>query len=137
MQVLSTLPALASLTVGGKPIEDTAAYLKEQKETVDLYNSVIGWFESGDYNTLKVVLQQFTNADSLGGAVLSVGLFTARVPAGPLTALNSPLCVPAVLVLILAVAWLSPVRGHQQPGYRGGGPLGQPALGLPHGGVSG
>ena len=71
VQVLSTLPALASLTVGGKPIEDTAAYLKEQKETVDLYNSVIGWFESGDYNTLKVVLQQFTNADSLGGAVLS------------------------------------------------------------------
>ena len=71
VQVLSTLPALATLTVGGKPIEDTAAYLKEQKETVDLYNSVIGWFESGDYNTLKVVLQQFTNADSLGGAVLS------------------------------------------------------------------
>ena len=46
VQVLSTLPALASLTVGGKPIEDTAAYLKEQKETVDLYNSVIGWFEA-------------------------------------------------------------------------------------------
>ncbi len=41
--------------------------------------------------------------------MLSVGLFTAKVPAGPLTVLNSPLCVPAVLVLILAVAWLSPV----------------------------
>ena len=44
----------------------------------------------------------------LGGAVLSAGLFTARVPAGPLTVLNSPLCIPAVLVLILAVAWISP-----------------------------
>ena len=30
------------------------------------------------------------------------------MPAGPLTLLNSPLCIPAVLGLILAVAWLSP-----------------------------
>ena len=71
VQVLSALPALTALTVDGEAIEDTAAYLKEQKDTADLYNSVIGWFESGDYNTLKVVLQQFANADSLGSTVLS------------------------------------------------------------------
>ena len=117
---------------------------EDSQQVYDLYNFIqqSESFCSGGNPNAVALLDSVSAAvfRILGGAVLSVGLFTARVPAGPLTVFNSPLCVPAVLVLILAVAWLSPVRfqrGHRQPGYRGGGPLGQPALGLPHGGMSG
>lgn len=86
---------------------------EDSQQVYDLYN-FIQQSESfcGGGNPNAVALLDSVSAAVfriLGGAVLSVGLFTARVPAGPLTVFNSPLCVPAVLVLILAVAWLSPV----------------------------
>ena len=86
---------------------------EDSQQAYDLYNFIqqSESFCSGGNPNAVALLDSVSAAvfRILGGAVLSVGLFTARVPAGPLTVFNSPLCVPAVLVLILAVAWLSPV----------------------------
>ena len=86
---------------------------EDSQQVYDLYNFIqqSESFCSGGNPNAVALLDSVSAAvfRILGGAVLSVGLFTARVPAGPLTVFNSPLCVPAVLVLILAVAWLSPV----------------------------
>lgn len=68
---MSQLPALGTLTVGGKAIKDPVKYLADQKSAVELYNSMIGWFTSGDFDTLKVVLQQYGDAGALGDAALS------------------------------------------------------------------
>ena len=68
---LYLLPALGTLTVGGKAIKDPVKYLADQKSAVELYNSMIGWFTSGDFDTLKVVLQQYGDAGALGDAALS------------------------------------------------------------------
>lgn len=68
---MSQLPSLGTLTIAGKSIEDPVKYLADQKSVVDLYNSMIGWFNSNDFNTLKVVLQQYGDAASLGSAALS------------------------------------------------------------------
>lgn len=68
---MSQLPALGTLTVGGKAIEDPVKYLADQKSAVELYNNMIGWFTSGDFDTLKVVLQQYGDAGALGDAALS------------------------------------------------------------------
>ncbi len=86
---------------------------EDSQQVYDLYNFIqqSESFCSGGNPNAVALLDSVSAAvfRILGGAVLSVGLFTAMVPAGPLTVFNSPLCVPAVLVLILAVAWLSPV----------------------------
>lgn len=68
---MSQLPALGTLTVGGKAIKDPVKYLADQKSAVELYNNMIGWFTSGDFDTLKVVLQQYGDAGALGDAALS------------------------------------------------------------------
>ncbi|MCI6742545.1 MAG: leucine-rich repeat domain-containing protein [Faecalibacterium prausnitzii] len=64
-QALSALPSLKGLTVNGKTIEDAATYLSEQKSTLELYDSIVGWFESSDFSTLNVVLKQLADANSL------------------------------------------------------------------------
>ena len=43
----------------------------------------------------------------LAGVGLTVGLFTARVPAGPLAVLNSPLFAGLFIALMLGAAWLA------------------------------
>ena len=88
---------------------------EDSQQIYDLYNFIRqseSFCSGGNPNAVEL-LDNVSAAvfRILGGAVLSVGLFTARVPAGPLTALNSPLCVPAVLVLILATNFFVGIGG--------------------------
>ena len=86
---------------------------EDSQKVYDLYNFIQqseSFCGGGNPNAVELLDNVAAAAFRiLGGAVLSVGLFTAKVPAGPLTVLNSPLCVVVVLALILAVAWLAPV----------------------------
>lgn len=54
-----------------------------------------------------------------GGLTLTVSLFTRQVPAnaGRLTALNNPLFVLAVILVMLAVTWLSPALYNKAGSY--------------------
>lgn len=63
-------------------------------------------------------LEDFINgvASILGAVMLTVSLFSQRVPSGALTVLNHPLCTVAVILLLLGGVALSPVieaRGSQ------------------------
>lgn len=53
----------------------------------------------------------------LGGVGLTVSLFTAKVPSGPLTALNSPLFIPLVIGAFLGGAVLSSALYSEGQGY--------------------
>ena len=117
---------------------------EDSQQVYDLYN-FIQQSESfcGGGNPNAVALLDSVSAavpysgrrGAVGGAVHGQG---ARRPADslqqPALCSGSAGADPSRGVALAGVRFQ---RGHQQPGYRGGGPLGQPALGLPHGGMSG
>ena len=109
---------------------------EDSQQVYDLYNFIqqSESFCSGG-NPNAVALLDSVSAAAVGGAVHGQG---ARRPADslqqPALCSGSAGADPSRGVALAGVRFQ---RGHQQPGYRGGGPLGQPALGLPHGGMSG
>ena len=104
---------------------------EDSQQVYDLYNFIQqseSFCSGGNPNAVALL-------DSVSAAVHGQG---ARWPADsiqqPALCSGSAGADPSRGVALAGVRFQ---RGHQQPGYRGGGPLGQPALGLPHGGMSG
>ncbi len=83
----------------------------DKQQTMDLYTQIMqsaNWAGWG-INYLHMYCVEFTQglAGILGAVALTVSLFTSPVPAGSLTILNSPLFLPVILAVMLAVTLIS------------------------------
>lgn len=71
-EALTPLTGLKSLTVAGEDVGDPAAYLTSLQESVDQYNQIIGWFDSGDLDSVKALLEAADPSRLAGDAVAYV-----------------------------------------------------------------
>ena len=89
----------------------------DKQETRDLFTQIMQSANWGGWGFiyLKMYISDGVEgvAGILGAVVLTVSLFTLKVPesAGSLTILNHPLFLVAILALILAVTFLGPIFG--------------------------
>ncbi len=89
----------------------------DKQQTMDLYTQIMqsaNWSGWG-INYLHMYCVDITQglAGILGAATMTVSLFTTPVPAGSLTVLNSPLFLPVILAVMLAVTLISGWIGNQ------------------------
>lgn len=82
-------------------------------------NQAALWSNWGLGRIFGIYEQMIRNVLSiLGAAALSVGLFVRRIPeAGKLAVLNHPLCTAVILVMLLAVTFLSPMFSNKANRY--------------------
>lgn len=57
--VIGGLDALQELSVAGEQVEDVPGFVEQQKNTVELYDSIMEWFEEDDFDTIEVALQEY------------------------------------------------------------------------------
>lgn len=98
--------------------------LIQKKEIYDLYEQVwqnFRWGGWGMCNLLKYFSDGLTYAlQVVVGAILSVGLVVRQIPsAHDLAFLNHPLCLVAMVAVMLGVAFLSPVCANRSNAYWG------------------
>lgn len=96
-------------------IDDTSRH--ELLEKINQNQTIGGW-------GIHHALYPFENLVSallqiLGGAVLTITLFTSRVPdsAGGLTALNHPLFILLIVIIMLFITWLAPALSNRAGSY--------------------
>lgn len=63
--VIGRLDSLKELSVAGEPVEDLPAFLEEQKNTAELYDSIMEWFDQDDFETIEVALDEYVSADGI------------------------------------------------------------------------
>lgn len=63
--VIGRLDSLEELSVAGEPVEDVPAFLEEQKDTAELYDSIMGWFDQDDFETIEVALDEYVSEEGV------------------------------------------------------------------------
>lgn len=93
----------------------------DRQAVYDLYstcqqnNNFMGWGLTVAMEELEKGLTALVQI--LGGAALTVGLFTARVPDGPMAVLNRPVFSALLLLCMLGAAMLAPWCDNRANGY--------------------
>lgn len=63
--VIGGLSALQELSVAGEQIEDVSGFVAQQKNTAELYQSMMEWFEEDDFDTIEVALKEYTTGNDV------------------------------------------------------------------------
>lgn len=95
----------------------------DNPKTHELYNTIEqnrnggGWGLNRVYNHIEGLLSAVLTL--LGGAALTVSLFTSRVPedSGGYTVLNNPLLILAMIAIMLAITFFAPVLSNKAGSY--------------------
>ena len=95
----------------------------DNPKTHELYNTIEqnrnsgGWGLNQVYGHIEEILSALLTL--LGGVVLTISLFTSRVPdtAGGYTVLNNPLFILLIIAVLLAITYISPLLSNKAGSY--------------------
>lgn len=63
--VIGGLDALQELSVAGEQIEDVPGFVEQQKNTAELYDSIMEWFGEDDFDTIEVALKEYAAGEDV------------------------------------------------------------------------